>query len=360
MAEYRDPPVTKPRRFGLFSVVAPPQNPDGPWQTGYEWDPEACSVALNYADALCAAPAGTNEVQTIGITGTPTGGTYTLSAFAETTTALAYNANAATIQNALLALSAFDTGDVVVTGTYPNFTVTYGGRYAAQNVNPLVAAASLTGGTTPTVTIGTTTPGVRTPKTLSSYGNTATATPFTVYVMEQCRTVAQMSTAQARAVRVLNLNEEAGVEKELWTRIAAAATDITGTVASPEVSLAMLEEAIGNQYAGQPTIHASINLASYLATKGAIEKVGNHMETKIGSEVVVGRGYPRTGPGGVPAVGSEWLMASGTPIVERGTAMVKGPMIVQSPLDNTQVVLAERVYVAGYDCTAQAIRVTFP
>lgn len=360
MAEYRNPPVTRPRRFGLFSVEQPSTNGDGPWQTGYEWDPEACAVALNYADALCAAPAGTNEVQSLAITGTPTGGSYTLTAFAETTAAITYNANAAAVQGALLALSAFDTGDVVVTGTYPTFTITYGGRYAAQNVPPLTATASLTGGTAPAATVTTTTPGSRTTKVLSSYGNTATATPMTIYVMEQCRTVAQMSDAQARAMKVLNLNEEAGVEKEVWTRIAAAATNITGTVASPETSLALLEEAIGDVYAGQPTIHLSPNLASILATKGSIEKVGNHMETKIGSNVVVGRGYPRLGPGGAPAAGSEWMQATGSLVIERGNAMVKGPMIVQSPLDNTQVVLAERVYVAGFDCTPQAIRVTFP
>lgn len=360
MAEYRDPPIVNPRPYGLFSVAQPEQKGDGAWQTGAEWQPEACSVTLNYADALCAAPSGTNEVQTVSITGTPTGGTYTLSMYAETTAPITYNTNAAGVQTKLLELSAFDTGDVVVTGTYPNFTLTFGGRYAAQNVAQVTATSALTGGTTPNVTTATTTPGVRTAKTLSSYGSTTTANPFTIYTMQQCRTVGEMATAQERAMRVLTLNEEAAVEKEVWTRIAAGATNITGTLASPETSLALLEEAIGDAYAGRPVIHVSPNLGSILATKGAIEKVGNHMETKIGSYVVIGRGYPRTGPGGAPAAGSEFMQATGSLVIERSTAFVKGPMIVQSPLDNTQVVLAERVYVAGYDCTAQAIRVTFP
>lgn len=100
-----------------------------------------------------------NEVQTLTMTGTPTGGTYTLTYSGQTTTAIAYNANAAAIQAALVALSNIAPGDVVVTGTGP-FTVTFGGTLGATNVAQLTASsASLTGGTSPTMTPTTATGG---------------------------------------------------------------------------------------------------------------------------------------------------------------------------------------------------------
>jgi hypothetical protein len=84
------------------------------------------------------------------------------------------------------------------------------------------------------------------------------------------------------------------------------------------------------------------------------------LETVIGSLFAAERGAPDVGPGGAPAAGSEWLMATGGMFVDRGVANVRGPFLVQSPLDNTQVTLAERTYVSGWDCTAVAIRVTLP
>lgn len=108
-------------------------------------------------DVYVGTPNTTEEVQTLTITGA-TGGTYTLTFDGETTSALAYNANAAAIQAALLALGNLDTGDVVVTGAGP-YTITFGGDYVDMDVESIVAnGASLTG-TSPTAVITTPTPG---------------------------------------------------------------------------------------------------------------------------------------------------------------------------------------------------------
>lgn len=101
---------------------------------------------------------GVNEVQTITISGTPTGGTYTLTFSGETTAAIAYNALAAAIQSALEALSNINPGDVTVTGTGP-YTVTFGGQYANANVPTITATGSFTGGTSPAITVAETTAG---------------------------------------------------------------------------------------------------------------------------------------------------------------------------------------------------------
>ncbi|MEU9703107.1 hypothetical protein [Streptomyces sp. NPDC047981] len=107
--------------------------------------------------------AGADEVQTVTITGTPTGGTYTLTFDGQTTAGIAYNAAASAVQSALEALSNIVPGDVVCAGgPHPGtaVTVTFGGQYDGTDVPQMTAsAASLTGGTSPAVTVTTTTPG---------------------------------------------------------------------------------------------------------------------------------------------------------------------------------------------------------
>lgn len=106
---------------------------------------------------------GTDEVQTVAVTGSPTGGTYTLTFDTQTTGTIAFNAAAADVQTALEALSNIDPGDIVCAGgPHPDtdITVTFGGQYAGTDV-PLMTAdgTGLTGGTTPDVTVTETTPG---------------------------------------------------------------------------------------------------------------------------------------------------------------------------------------------------------
>lgn len=106
---------------------------------------------------------GTNEIQTVTITGTPTGGSFTMTFDGETTASIAYNAAASAVQTALLALSNIGTGDVVVAGgpgPGTPYTVTFQGGLAATDVPQMTATGSFTGGTTPAVAVTTTTPGV--------------------------------------------------------------------------------------------------------------------------------------------------------------------------------------------------------
>lgn len=106
--------------------------------------------------------AGTNEVQTITVTGTPTGGTFTLTFQGQTTAAIAYNATAAQVKAALVAASDdLGTDDITVTGSAGGpYTVTFvGSQEGGQDQPAITATASLTGGTTPNVSIATSTSG---------------------------------------------------------------------------------------------------------------------------------------------------------------------------------------------------------
>lgn len=104
-----------------------------------------------------------NEAQQIDITGTPTGGTFTLTFQGETTDPIARNATAADVRAALAALPNVGSGDVETSGgPLPGspVTVTFKGALQGQDLAQMTAnAAGLTGGTSPAVNVTTTTPG---------------------------------------------------------------------------------------------------------------------------------------------------------------------------------------------------------
>lgn len=122
----------------------------------------AVQSALAGLARIGAGTAGTNEVQTVTITGAPTGGTFTLTLGGQTTAGIAFNAAASAVQTALQALSTVGANNATVTGAAGGpYTVTFVGALAGTNVAQMTASgASLTGGTTPGVTVATGTAGV--------------------------------------------------------------------------------------------------------------------------------------------------------------------------------------------------------
>lgn len=119
-------------------------------------------LSLVYRTGTAPTPsgAGTSEVQTITITGAPTGGTFSLTYDGQTTAALAYNATTAAVQTALQGLSSIGSGNATVTGTAgSSYVVTFTGTLANQNVPTIVAVGTFTGGTSPAISVATTTGG---------------------------------------------------------------------------------------------------------------------------------------------------------------------------------------------------------
>ena len=103
--------------------------------------------------AVDAVLAGNTQAVTITVTGTPTAGTYVITLTdvkngARSTTALAYNAAAATVQTALrlLAGDGVSTTTVSATGTTPNFVHTIQFKGTKESITVSVAD-STTGGT---------------------------------------------------------------------------------------------------------------------------------------------------------------------------------------------------------------------
>jgi hypothetical protein len=104
---------------------------------------------------------GIADIQTVTITGGPTGGTFTLTFGGQTTSALAYNAAAGAVQTAFQALSSVGAGNATVAGSAGGpYTITFGGTLTGPQSLITAAAGSLTGGTTPGVSIVHATTGV--------------------------------------------------------------------------------------------------------------------------------------------------------------------------------------------------------
>ena len=123
-------------------------------------------------DGYTEAPVGvpyrysntTSAVQSISITGSPTGGSFTLTTAAPlptgTTAAIPWNAGPGVIQTALGAIVGL--ANVTVSGgPAPGtaLTITFQDSYAQQTIQPLVVTSNLTGGTTPVISVSQIDPG---------------------------------------------------------------------------------------------------------------------------------------------------------------------------------------------------------
>jgi hypothetical protein len=116
-----------------------------------------------------APGAGTSEVQTLTIGGTPTGGSFALAFEGMTTAAIPWNATNATliaaIDAALEALPSVGTGNMTtaagtLTAGIGTVTLTFAGALAGKAVPTIAVANNSLTGTSPTVAVAETTPGV--------------------------------------------------------------------------------------------------------------------------------------------------------------------------------------------------------
>ncbi|VTU01332.1 rhs repeat-associated core domain-containing protein : YD repeat protein OS=Isosphaera pallida (strain ATCC 43644 / DSM 9630 / IS1B) GN=Isop_2419 PE=4 SV=1 [Gemmataceae bacterium] len=124
----------------------------GTWWTRPGTVPSRSATTLVTSYAFAA-----DAVQTVKLTGAPTGGTFTLTFGGQTTAAIAYNASAATVQARLVALSSVGAGGVVVTAAPGGgWQVRFAGAKAGQWQAKLTASGTgLTGGTSPAVAVAT-------------------------------------------------------------------------------------------------------------------------------------------------------------------------------------------------------------
>jgi hypothetical protein len=118
-----------------------------------------------------------NERQTVTITGTPTGGSFTITYDGYTTAPIAYNATAAAVQAALAALPPIGAGNVTCAGgPLPGAAVTidFVGSCAGMDHPLMAVAGTFTGGSSPAIAIAETIKGVPSGSYFDAYDNSAT------------------------------------------------------------------------------------------------------------------------------------------------------------------------------------------
>lgn len=110
--------------------------------------------------AASVLPGGTDEVQTVTITGGPTGGGFILTYAGQSTPSQVFNVTSDALETALEALSSIGAGNVTVTGAAGGpYTVTFRRDLGRQDVGSMTAAHTFTGGTTPAIAVATSVPG---------------------------------------------------------------------------------------------------------------------------------------------------------------------------------------------------------
>lgn len=115
-------------------------------------------MRFKFVNLSAAETAGTNEQQTITISAT--GGTFTISFGGYTTSALAYNASASTVQAALEALASIGANNILVGLGGSVYTLTFRNALGNTNVAAVTTDATLLTGGAGTAVVATTVPGV--------------------------------------------------------------------------------------------------------------------------------------------------------------------------------------------------------
>lgn len=148
---------------------------------GFYYPPPFTFVTLSTSDptkikAFENLGSNTNAQQTLTLTGTPTGGTFTLTFNGQTTAPISYNASSAAVSAALAALSNIgSTANIAVTGgalEAAPIVVQFEGFWGNQPVALMTANSSgLTGGTSPVVTPTTSVTGTSAEKIIGVFDN---------------------------------------------------------------------------------------------------------------------------------------------------------------------------------------------
>jgi hypothetical protein len=173
-----------------------------------------------------------DAVQTVTITGGPTGGTFTLAFGGNTTTAIAYNALASAVQTALQALGSIGANNALVTGAA-------GGPYTVEFTGSLGFAAQATMTADGTLLTGGTSPGVAVASVQAGQGYTTLAS--TAYTIRAATAQVVLPTAKLGA----NINVRLSVFSYLPYVSIAQATDITFASSVAMLDVTTLQGAAG-------------------------------------------------------------------------------------------------------------------
>lgn len=213
------------------------------------------------------------------------------------------------------------------------------------------------------------------PKDADTFGNIIDYLPYVLYTGVRCSTFSRNIDFYDRAQRKLLTGESTALEEILWTGflggvdvstnpfLADAPQTITATASSPEESLAVLEQHMGEASANQGMIHLRPQVLGQLLDHKIIRREGNIYLSPMDNIVVPGRGYPGTGPAGELVGASEWMYGHpGIVQVRRGPVVRLGEDDTASQYirnTNDRIVIVERVAHVALDNTCGVFAIEF-
>ena len=219
-------------------------------------------------------------------------------------------------------------------------------------------------------------------KVWATQADIESASPLTVYGSWTCLLPGfEVGEAEERATRHLTQGEQRTVEYAMWTGaggmrpyLADPGTVTLTAVTSAVDALSALEGWLAENYPGVGTIHVPRAAVPYLVESTLIRVVGDGLETYLGTRVAAGAGYDEANsspdtppvdpedpptPGTPAAAGSWWLYATGAVVLYQGDLLPRGgPAGGYDVSSNVIMALAERLWLAQWDCGAAAVLMT--
>lgn len=342
-------PVFNQYRYGLFSAASMIEDASTRWRLGVTYDSDNCTVA-KYWDARCSdvgftvTLTRTANVNEFSVTFNPTAGPYEASVAGG-------------------AFQPFSNGGTFVQAGVP-FTVVVRETTGLHRVATITGAdpASAQG----TIFTGTSSISAGNPPKAGDGLHTVTGDPFGVYAGIGCKTVG-IGDAAAQASRRLLAGEQRAVEQWVWDNILTVPTAQLATGSTDAVPLkeavGALENVLGDSYGGVGTIHSTAWTSAYMADRIQTNRVGNELQTTLGTKWAFGRGYGTSGPDDVtpPAESGEfWMYGTGQITIRRSPELDIAQLSARTQPNSTNdmLVIAERQYVVTAECPLWAVHVT--
>lgn len=183
-------------------------------------------------------------------------------------------------------------------------------------------------------------------KTPRSWYSDLTGDPWLAYMYETCETVGRVSESAAKLRARFLTAEQSAVELGFEQNVLSTAPSITGTAVPVPEAIGLLETVAAQTYGSQIILHLNALAAQDLA-KGALERVGDHLETFSGNVVSIGN-YSATGTQAPVVYATGAISLYRSELAEAGPSIASGGQA--GTMTNDYYTLIERAYAALVDC----------
>jgi hypothetical protein len=122
--------------------------------------------------------------------------------------------------------------------------------------------------------------------------------------------------------------------------------------------LGQLQYALAGAYHGVGVIHIPTFALPTFVAWDLVEDRNGSLYTHAGNRVAVGHGYPGTSPAGAaPAAGTTWIYGTGAVFGYEAPVDVGSLLELFDRTENTHHMVAQQVYVLGFECALFATQV---